>query len=65
LSMTVKIPCIPKKRKEKKGFERTNFLGEIQYSLQPILLFTNTDVSITKICLDKSKLAKSIIDRRA
>jgi hypothetical protein len=34
------------------------------YSLRPILLFTNTDVSATKMCLDTSTLAKSIMDRR-
>jgi hypothetical protein len=34
------------------------------YSLRPILLFANTDVSITKICLDTSTLAKSIMGRR-
>jgi hypothetical protein len=36
----------------------------ICYSLRPILLFTNTDVSITKMCLDTSILAKSIMGRR-
>jgi hypothetical protein len=36
----------------------------ISYSLRPILLFTNTDVSITKICLDTSILTKSIMGRR-
>jgi hypothetical protein len=35
------------------------------YSLRPILLFANTDVSITKTCLDTSILAKSIMDRRS
>jgi hypothetical protein len=34
------------------------------YSLRPILLFANTDVSTTKMCLDTSILAKSIIGRR-
>jgi hypothetical protein len=34
------------------------------YSLQPILLFANTDISIPKMCLDKSRLAKSIMSRR-
>jgi hypothetical protein len=34
------------------------------YSLRPILLFSKTDVSITKICLDTSILAKSIMGRR-
>jgi hypothetical protein len=35
-----------------------------QYSLRPILLIANTDVSITKMCLDTSMLAKSIMIRR-
>jgi hypothetical protein len=34
------------------------------YSLRPILLFVNTDVSTIKIYLDTSTLAKSIIGRR-
>jgi hypothetical protein len=34
------------------------------YSLRPILLFANTDVSTTKMCLDTSILAKSIMGRR-
>jgi hypothetical protein len=37
---------------------------DLYYSLRPILLFANTDVSITKMCLDTSILAKSIMDRR-
>jgi hypothetical protein len=36
---------------------------KICYSLQPILLFANPDVS-TKMCLDTSTLAKSIMGRR-
>jgi hypothetical protein len=36
----------------------------ILYSLRAILLFANTDVSTTKICLDTSMLAKSIMGRR-
>jgi hypothetical protein len=32
--------------------------------LPPIILFANIDVSITKICLDTSVLAKSNMDRR-
>jgi hypothetical protein len=39
-------------------------LYSISYSLRPILLFANTDVSTTKICLDTSTLAKSIMGRR-
>jgi hypothetical protein len=34
------------------------------YSLRPILLFTNTYVSTTKMCSDASTLAKSIMGRR-
>jgi hypothetical protein len=34
------------------------------YSLRPILLFANTDVSTTKMCLHTSTLAKSIMGRR-
>jgi hypothetical protein len=34
------------------------------YSLRPILLFANMDVSIIKMYLDTSTLAKSIMDRR-
>jgi hypothetical protein len=34
------------------------------YSLRPILLFANMDVSITKMCQDTSILTKSIIDWR-
>jgi hypothetical protein len=34
------------------------------YSLRPILLFVNIDVSTTKICLDISTLRKSIMSRR-
>jgi hypothetical protein len=34
------------------------------YSLRPILLFANTDVSTTKMCLDTSILEKSIMGRR-
>jgi hypothetical protein len=37
---------------------------ENAYSLWPILLFANTDVSITKMCLDTSILAKSIMGWR-
>jgi hypothetical protein len=37
---------------------------KIQYSLRPILLFANMDVSTTKMCLDTSIWAKSIMDRR-
>jgi hypothetical protein len=33
------------------------------YSLRPILFFANTNVSITKMCLDTSILAKSIMDQ--
>jgi uncharacterized membrane protein YidH (DUF202 family) len=36
----------------------------MHYSLRPILLFANTDVSIIKICLDISTLVKSIMGRR-
>jgi hypothetical protein len=36
----------------------------MKYSLRPILLFANTDISTTKMCLDTSILAKSIMDRR-
>jgi hypothetical protein len=35
-----------------------------KYSLLPILLFTNMDVSITKMCLDTSILAKSNMSQR-
>jgi hypothetical protein len=37
---------------------------ETCYSLRSILLFVNTDVSTTKMCLDTSILAKSIMGRR-
>jgi hypothetical protein len=40
------------------------FIRSIDYSLRPILLFANTDVSTTKICLDITILAKGIMDRR-
>jgi hypothetical protein len=40
------------------------FLSIKLYSLRPILLFTNTGVSITKICLDTSTLEKSIMGQR-
>jgi hypothetical protein len=33
------------------------------YSLRPILLFANTDVSSTKMCLDISILTKSTMGR--
>jgi hypothetical protein len=36
----------------------------IKYSLRSILLFSNTDISTTKMCLDTSILAKSIMGRR-
>jgi hypothetical protein len=39
-------------------------ISKYWYSLRSILLFANTDVSTTKICLDTSILAKSIMDRR-
>jgi hypothetical protein len=39
-------------------------LAEYWYSLRPILLFANTNVSTTKTCLDTSILAKSIMSRR-
>jgi hypothetical protein len=35
-----------------------------KYSLRPILLFVNTDVSTTEIYLDTSTLVKSIMGRR-
>jgi hypothetical protein len=41
----------------------TSFIDS-KYSLRPILLFANTDVSTTKMCLDTSILAKSIMGRR-
>jgi hypothetical protein len=37
---------------------------KIRYSLRPILLFANTVVSTTKMCLDTSTLAKSIMGQR-
>jgi hypothetical protein len=37
---------------------------ENSYSCQPILLFTNTDVSTTKMYLDTSILEKSIMGRK-
>jgi hypothetical protein len=37
---------------------------KIQYSLRSILLFTNMDVSTTKMCLDTFVLAKSNMGRR-
>jgi hypothetical protein len=37
---------------------------ENKYSLRSILLFANTDASTTKMCLDTSILAKSIMGRR-
>jgi hypothetical protein len=40
----------------------TSFFQKVYYSLQPILLFTNMDVSTTKMCLDTSILAKSYKD---
>jgi hypothetical protein len=40
------------------------FHQELLYSLRLILLFINTDVSIAKMCLDTSILAKSIMGRR-
>jgi hypothetical protein len=48
------------------GFKRTKIktTSKLVYSLWPILLFANTDVSITKMCLDTSILAKSIMGRR-
>jgi hypothetical protein len=39
-------------------------LFRFYYSLRPILLFANTDISTTKICLDTFTLAKSIMSRR-
>jgi hypothetical protein len=39
-------------------------ISKLLYSLRSILLFANTDVSITKMCLDTSLLAKSIMSRR-
>jgi hypothetical protein len=46
--------------------EQAYFTGshKFRYSLRPILLFANTDISTTKICLNTSTLAKSIMDRR-
>jgi hypothetical protein len=41
-----------------------NFEEEKLYSLRPIILFVNVDVSTTKMCLDTSILAKSIVGRR-
>jgi hypothetical protein len=35
-----------------------------KYSLRFILLFTNTDISIIKICLNTTILAKSNINQR-
>jgi hypothetical protein len=37
---------------------------QFNYSLRPIILFANTDISITKMYLDTSTLAKSIMGRR-
>jgi hypothetical protein len=40
------------------------FYAKFYYSLRPILLFANMDVSTTKMCLDTSTLAKGIMGRR-
>jgi hypothetical protein len=37
---------------------------KIKYSLQPILLFTYTDVSDTNMCLDTSVFTKGNMDQR-
>jgi hypothetical protein len=37
---------------------------DMYYSLRPILLFTNMDVSTTKMCLDTFILAKSNMGRK-
>jgi hypothetical protein len=43
----------------------TNYTTKnLRYSLRLILLFANADVSMTKMCLDTSTLAKSIMGRR-
>jgi hypothetical protein len=47
-----------------RGIYILELIMELYYSLRPILLFTYTDVSITKMCLDTSILAKSIMGRR-
>jgi hypothetical protein len=39
-------------------------MGIFYYSLGSILLFANTNISTTKICLDTSILAKSNMGRR-
>jgi hypothetical protein len=39
-------------------------LPDHSYSLRPIILFANMDVSITRMCLDTSVLTKSIMGRR-
>jgi hypothetical protein len=41
-----------------------NTLASFNYFLEPVLFFANTDVSTTKMCLDTSILAKSIMDWR-
>jgi hypothetical protein len=43
---------------------RSSLLIETCYSLWPILLFANTDVSTTKMCLRTSILAKDIMGQR-
>jgi hypothetical protein len=45
-------------------FRLTKYINNTTYSLRPILLFANTDVSTTKICLGTSTLTKSIMGRR-
>jgi hypothetical protein len=41
-----------------------NTLVSFNYFLESVLLFANTDVSTTKICLGTSILAKSVMGRR-
>jgi hypothetical protein len=44
--------------------EHINIQTETNYSLRSILLFVITEVSTTKMCLDTSILANSIMGRR-
>jgi len=56
------LTCIKKQREY--YYNLFTIHEKLMYSLRPILHFANTDVSITKMCLDSTILVKSIMSRR-
>jgi hypothetical protein len=62
-SVTPGLESATRRSSTTKPVNFNNKISKVTVLFRPILLFTNTDVYITKICLDTSILVKSIMDR--